>query len=353
MSTRLLPLDHHVHNERGLLHMSMDVTKDGQNMVFGGVDGKVHTWCIVDTTEKSIIKRGELSGHLHPVRSVAWSPDGRQIVSGSYDTTVRLWDVTGDTPTRVLQGHTHWVTIVAWSPDSLRIASGSNDGTVRLWYAVSGAPGPVLGCSYSVMSAAWSPDSQQIASSSYDRTVRLWSTASGTPGHVLRGHTDWVVSVAWSPNGEQIVSGSYDMTVRLWDAANGAPGPVLQCHTKKITSVAWSCDGLRIVSTSKDNTVRLWNAVAGALPTETHVCERDPIQVFCLPDRRIVVHAIDAVKVLCSWSDRNNHVFKPRLRQPIFVLMCVRQRLKRGGNAIPPMELWLEICAGLACLLHG
>jgi Tol biopolymer transport system component len=295
--------------------MAMDVSKDGQNMVFGGVDGKVHTWCIVDTTEKSIIIRGELSGHSHPVKSVAWSPDGRQIVSGSYDRTVRLW---GDTPTRVLQGHTHWVTIVAWSPDGRQIVSGSKDNTVRLWDAASGAPGPVL-----------------------------------------QGHTREVTSVAWSPDGRQIVSGSWDKTVRLWDAASGAPGPVLQGHTDGVTSVAWCLDSRQIVSTSKDNTVRLWNAVVGALqnvlPTETHVCERDPTQVFCLPDRRIVVHAIDAVKFLCSWSDRNNHVFKPRLRKPIFVLMCVRQRLQRGGNAIPqlPMELWLEICAGLACSLCG
>ena len=124
---------------------------------------------------------------------------------------------------------------VAFSPDGQRIVSGSDDETVRLWDADTGQPigAPLTGHTGAVASVAFSPDGQRIVSGSFGKTVRLWDADTGQPiGAPLTGHTDAVHSVAFSPDGRRIVSGSYDKTVRLWDADTGQPiGAPLTGHT--------------------------------------------------------------------------------------------------------------------------
>ncbi|KAG0310060.1 Stress-induced-phosphoprotein 1 [Dissophora globulifera] len=199
------------------------------------------------------------------VTSVAYSPSGHQIASGSYDNTVRLWDAQTGAPGLILSGHTDPVWSVAYSPSGHQIASGSVDKTVRLWDAHTSAAGPILsGHTGRVESVAYSPCGHHIASGSDDGTVRLWDAQTGITSLILSGHTDWVISVTYSPSGHQIASGSHDRTVRLWNAQTGAPGPVLSGHTEYVNSVVYSPSGLQIASGSGDNTIRLWDAQTGA-----------------------------------------------------------------------------------------
>jgi WD40 repeat protein len=208
-----------------------------------------------------------LFGHTDIVFSVAFSPDGKTLASGSGDDTIILWDVASRQPLgEPLQGHSNWVLSVAFSPDGKTLASGSGDDTIILWDVASRQPlgKPLRGHTSSVYSVAFSPDGKTLASGSSDNSIRLWDVASRQPlGKPLQGHAGSVYSVAFSPDGKTLASGSYDNTVRLWDVANRQSlGEPLQGHSSWVYSVAFSPDGKTLASGGGDRAIRLWDVAS-------------------------------------------------------------------------------------------
>ncbi len=204
-------------------------------------------------------------GHGFWVNKVCFSPDGKFLVSGSSDRTIKVWNVNG-TLLQTLWGHSNWVTCVAVSPDGQTIASGSRDNMIRLWnwdrttnafketgsLMLKGHDGPVLDLCFSA-------DGNYIASASEDTTVRLWKS-NGTLIKTLRGgHERWVSCVAFNPNGREIVSGSADRTLIIWNV-NGSVVKTLKGHDSFIESVAYDAHGQAIISGSRDRTMKLWGA---------------------------------------------------------------------------------------------
>ena len=238
---------------------SVAFSPDGSTIASGSRDATIRLWDAETGTHQRT-----LTGHRVHVYSVAFSPDGSTIASGSLDATIRLWDATTGTHQRTLTGHRGTVYSVAFSPDGSTIASGSSDATIRLWDAETGTHQRTLtGHIYDVNSVAFSPDGRTIASSDYGVTIRLWDAETGTHQRTLTGHRGTVNSVALSPDGSTIASGSLDATIRLWDAETGTHQRTLTGHTDWVNSVAFSPDGSTIASGSLDATIRLWDATTG------------------------------------------------------------------------------------------
>ncbi|KAL2890721.1 Vegetative incompatibility protein HET-E-1 [Ceratocystis lukuohia] len=239
---------------------SVVFSNDGQRLASGSYDSTVKIW---DATSGACLQT--LEGHHSSVESVVFSNDGQRLASGSRDKTVKIWDATSGACLQTLEGHEIDVYSVVFSNDGQRLASGSRDKTVKIWDATSGACLQTLeGHDDYVYSVVFSNDGQRLASGSRDKTVKIWDATSGACLQTLEGHDDYVYSVVFSNDGQRLASGSRDKTVKIWDATSGACLQTLEGHDDYVYSVVFSNDGQRLASGSRDKTVKIWDATSGA-----------------------------------------------------------------------------------------
>ena len=218
-----------------------------------------------------------LYGHDNDVNSIAMTPDGKKLVSGSDDKTIIAWDISTGKPTLYLKepGHSKGVKSVAITPDGKKIVSGSDDKTIKVWDINTGKlelsieePG---GHSKGIKSVAITPDGKKIVSGSDDKTIKVWDINTGKlelsieePG----GHSKGIKSVAITPDGKKIVSGSDDKTIKVWDINTGKLELSIEepnGHSEGVKSVAITPDGKKIISGGDDETIKVWNINTGKL----------------------------------------------------------------------------------------
>ncbi len=214
-----------------------------------------------------ILSAGEVRrfvGHRGGLWSVAFSPDEQQILTGSHDRTVRLWDVATGRQLRVFLGHTDHVKCVAFLPDGLRGISGGDDDTLRIWDLKTGRElQSLLGHTADIQSVAVSPDGRRALSGADDRTVRLWDLETGRELHQLDGHTASVTEVTFLPDGGRALSASSDGTVRLWDLETGRELRNFQGDSRGMNCVAASPDGHIAVAGGNSGNIWLWEVESG------------------------------------------------------------------------------------------
>jgi eukaryotic-like serine/threonine-protein kinase len=240
--------------------LSAAFSPDGSRIVTGSEDTTTKVWDARTGSEVVTLR-----GHTGPVRSVAFSPDGSRVVTAAHDPLVRVWDVRTGTEVLALRGHAGAVFSAAYSPDGARIVTGGRDNTARLWDAKSGVELLTLkGVASPVLSVAFSPDGARVVTGHEDSTARVWDAKSGVEALVLRGHTGAVQAAAYSPDGTRVITGSRDGTARMWDAKSGVEILSLKGHTDSVTSAAYSPDGSRVVTGSHDRTARVWDTKSGA-----------------------------------------------------------------------------------------
>ncbi len=206
----------------------------------------------------------EVFSHQDAVNCVAFSPDGKTVLTGSDDKTARLWNAATGKPIGPPLAHQDAVNCVAFSPDGKTVLTGGADKTARLWNSATGKPiGSPLAHQGAVESVAFSPDGKTVLTGSDERTARLWDAATGKPIGSPLAHQDWVSAVAFSPGGKAVLTGSHDSTARLWDAATGEPIAPPLAHQSIVWAVAFSPDGKTVLTGSDDKTARLWDAATG------------------------------------------------------------------------------------------
>ncbi len=205
-----------------------------------------------------------LQGHTSGVGAVAISQNGKQAISGSFDRTLKLWDLEKGQEIRTLEGHANWVRAVAISQNDKQAISGSFDRTLKIWDLEKGQEIRTLeGHAGGVGAVAISQDGRRAISGSFDRTLKIWDLEKGQAIKTLRGHTDWVRAVAISQDGRRTISGSDDNTLKIWDLEKGREIRTLEGYTGRVETVAIFQDGRRAISGSLDRTLKLWDLEKG------------------------------------------------------------------------------------------
>jgi WD40 repeat protein len=333
-------------------------------------------------------------GHTNWVYAVAFSPDGRYVISSSGDHTLKLWEISTSRVIRTYKGHADFVTSVAFSPDGRYAVSGSGGPTnaVKLWEINTGREvWSSEGHSWEGTPVAYSPDGKYVLSAGKNCMIILREAATGKEVRTFAGHTRRIDSMAVSPDGRHLVSSSTDNTLRFWDVATGSEirrhtfdertigsayslafspdsryaaatlgyhislwdvstATIVRTftgHSDNVRSVSFSSDGKYLLSSSADKTVKLWDVSTG-MEIRTFIGHTDRVNSAGFsPDARVIISGSndDTIKLWETSTGKEIKTFKGDLHYVFSVAFSPDGKYALSGNSDHILELW-DITAG-------
>jgi WD40 repeat protein len=254
----------------------VSLSPDGTKLMSGNTDGTLTLWdvetgCIQYTFNGCTTSlydhftgnvNDDFDGHTNPVSCLAWSANGKLLISGSQDCTLRLWDIEKHITLKIFRGQKSSITSIAWSKDERQlISSGVYENTLYLWNMDTGAIYKKFEkhTGLGVYKIVLSDNSQLLVSGGTDNILRLWDINTGTVLKIFRGHTDWVRCVAFSPDSKQLVSGSNDGTIRFWDI-DTATSLITVFLESPVNTIYWqgTAEEAMLLSCNDDMSIRYW-----------------------------------------------------------------------------------------------
>jgi WD40 repeat protein/serine/threonine protein kinase len=266
---------------------------DGRGIVVGYRDGSVKVWDAIAGKELRTME-----GHKRAVHYVAASSDGHFLATADLDGVVKLWNFASGELLQTFSTHSNRVTGLSFSPDSRRLASASVDTTVGLWDVTTGQQIHIFRHANEVQGMVFSPDGQRLIASCIDGTVKVWDTTTCQEAFSFRCDMQMVHTAALSQDGQRLALGNWNGAVKVLDMSTGQEILALQGHTCIVYSIAFTRDDQRLVSAGYDGTIKVWDTSSGQEALTLRQGSRINGIVFSPDGRRLVSTCADgAVQV--------------------------------------------------------
>ena len=272
------------------------LSPDGKTLVSGSYDGQIKIWDL-----PSGALRQTLQAHVDAIEALVISPDGRFLVSGSWDNRVKVWDLKTLNVLYTFAGHRDDVKAIAISADGKWLASGGADRTVHVWRVDTGQERFTWRHPAWVKTLAFSPDSDQVVIGGYDGGITVQSLHSNPVPQTWTGHRQAIWAVAFSPDGQTLASGGADGAIKLWRMVGGGMQKSFAAHHETVSSLAWSPDGRYLVSSSTDRSIKVWNVHTGEI-VNRWIGHRKPIWSLAVSPDSWMIASGSSDQTIKLWS---------------------------------------------------
>lgn len=270
---------------------ALAISRSGQYWAAGSERGDVWVW----DKEGQVLYR-MWRAHMDRIRTLSFSPDEHHLVTGSWDNSIKLWEIANGT-LRWSDWRASNLASAAFTPDGRFLAtSGGTAGTIHLWELHHYTCVQTLTQASPVSALTWSPDGQFLASGNADGSIYLWErpwTQTTAHAQILTGHTSWVMGLAFALDGRQLASASWDTTVNIWEIPDGRLRLTLTEHTDQVNRVAWSTDGQTLISSSRDRSIRVWDLLQAHSSMVLSGHNADIFGLALTPDHRLLLSGSD------------------------------------------------------------
>jgi len=265
---------------------SVDLSPDGKLVITGSFDFSARVWNFGDQSELAV-----LDLHEGPVTSVSFDPSGKYALTTSDDYRAIYWDLATFQPVHTLSGHKHKVMTAAFDPSGKIAATGSWDKSIKIWDLQSGTERRSIAANSPVNAVVFLNGGKFLLSGGHHPVMELWNAETGDLAGKLEGHLMGVTALSVSPDGKQVLSASIDKSIRLWDVETMRELRKIDVRDGQVYDVEFSPDGKRALTAGKDGYVVEWDLASGNPVHEIPAHDRIAWAATYTPDGRFAVSA--------------------------------------------------------------